>query len=196
MGKINSEIIISSLLAIGFDQVDSLLFTYTLEKMTTANTQLKLFEFKDEKTSQIFNKYIEYDGSKFKFREGYDLNTIVLYRNIELPLYKVLNINGILNNVLIEYLKTLDFKEIIIKKIMALGTDRIDDYEELFCDKEKEIIYEMFKIGKMQEKKSKIQLQIYKNMARQEEEDNERLLNYLNNRINKNKVKVKEKKYE
>ena len=194
MVKINSEIIISSLFMLGFDQVDSLLFTYTLEKMTTANTQLKLFEFIDEKTSQIFNKYIEYDGSKFKFREGYDLNTIVLYRNIELPLYKVLNINGILNNVLIEYLKTLDFKEIIIKKIMALVTDRIDDYEELFCDKEKEIIYEMFKIGKMQEKKSRIQLQIYKNMARQEEEYNERMFNYLNDMISKNKVK--EKKYE
>ena len=189
MEKINSEILISSLFMLGFDQVDSLLYTYTLGKIMTENTQLKLFEFKDEKTSQIFNEYIEYDNNKFKFKNGCDLNTIVLYHNIDLPLYKALNINSIL----VEYLKTLDFKEIIVKKIMALGTDRINNYKELFSHKEKEIIYEMFGIDKMQEKKSRIQLEIYHNMMMQEEEDNKRMLDYLNNRININKVKVKEK---
>ena len=175
----------------GFNQVDSLLYTYTLGKIATDNTFLEMFEFKDKETSQIFNKYIEYDGIKFKLREGYDLNTIVNLKpnqNIELPLYKVLNTN----KNLIEYLKKLDYKEIIVRKIISLGISRIVDYEDLFSDKEKEIIYQMFGIDKIHQKLSRRQLQIYENMMRQEEKNNERMIAYIDNIIsskNNNKIK-------
>ena len=181
MSKINSEIIISSLFRIGFDQVDSLLYTYTLGKIFQDNAELNLFEFKDKELSETFNK----------FKDGYDLNTIVSLKpiqNIELPLYKVLNINSLL----IEYLKEIDFKEIIFKKIVSLGIDKINDFEELFNDKEKEIISEMFGIDKMNKERSKKQLQIYENMMKQEESSNKMLIAYLDSIIGtKNKEKIK-----
>ena len=51
MEKIDSEIIISSLFLMGFNQVDSLLYTYTLGKITTDNIFEETFEFKDKETS-------------------------------------------------------------------------------------------------------------------------------------------------
>lgn len=60
MEKINTEILISSLISIGFDKVDSLLYTYTLAKLTTDNYRLKTFCFEEKEFSQTFNKYIEY----------------------------------------------------------------------------------------------------------------------------------------
>ena len=191
MSKINSEIIISSLFRIGFDQVDSLLYTYTLGKIFQDNAELNLFEYENKELSETFNKYIDNDGNVYKFKDGYDLNTIVSLKpiqNIELPLYKVLNINSLL----IEYLKEIDFKEIIFKKIVSLGIDKINDFEKLFSDKEKEIISEMFGIDKMNKERSKKQLQIYENMMKQEESSNKMLIAYLDSIIGtKNKEKIK-----
>ena len=41
MEKINSEILISTLFLIGFDRVDSLLFKYTLGKLSIDNIEKK-----------------------------------------------------------------------------------------------------------------------------------------------------------
>ena len=196
MSKINSEIIVSSLLTMGFDKVDSLLYTFVLGRITIDNVGLKMFDFEEQQPSDTFNKYIEYDKMIFKFKEGYNINSIVSLKpkqNIELPLYKVLNVNSLL----IEYLKGIDFKEIIVKKIMTLGIDKINNYEELFSDKEKEIIVDMFGIGKMNKEKDQRQMQIYKNMMDQEERDNERMLAFLDSMIKsknkeKEKIKIKE----
>ena len=196
MSKTNSEIIVSSLFAMGFDRVDSLLYTFVLGRITVDNASLKIFDFEEQQTSDIFDEYIEYDGMIFKIKDGYNINSIVSLepkQNIELPLYKALNINSLL----IEYLKGIDFKEIIVKKIMTLGIDKINNYEKLFSDKEKEIIGEMFGIGKMNKEKAERQMQIYKNMMDQEERDNERMLAFLGSMIKskeneKEKIKIKE----
>ena len=92
---------------------------------------------------------------------------------------------------MIEFLKELDFKEIIVRKVIDLGIGRISNYEDLFSDKEKEIIYQMFGIDKMHQEMSKRQLQIYKNIAIQEEKSNERIIAYLDSIIDSNKKKVK-----
>ena len=112
MEKINTEILVSSLFAIGFDKVDALLYTYTLGQLSIDNQQLQLFEFEDEETHQIFNKYVDYDGIIFKLKDGITLDTMASYNDEKFyPLRKMLNTNSRL----IEYLSGLDFRKIIIK---------------------------------------------------------------------------------
>ena len=150
MEKINTEILVSSLFAIGFDKVDALLYTYTLGQLSIDNQQLQLFEFEDSETHQIFNKYVDYDGITFKLKDGITLDTMASYNDKKFyPLRKMLNIN----RRLIEYLSGLDFRKIILKKIESLGADRLDSFDLLFSDKEKEIICKMFGIEHMQQEK-------------------------------------------
>lgn len=136
MEKINSEIIISSLFMIGFDKVDTLLYINVVEQID----KFKIFEFTDDKRSDIFKKYIEFNGICYKLKDNVSLNN-----DIELPLYKELRTN----NLLIKYLNELNYEEIIIKKIMFLGIDKIKHYNMLFSNKEKEIIYKMFGMDEM-----------------------------------------------
>ena len=77
MININSEMLVSSLFVLGFDSVDSMLFTYTLGKLSLDNHKLNLFEFKDDLTTNTFNKYVDYNGITFKLKEGYSLDTNV-----------------------------------------------------------------------------------------------------------------------
>ena len=77
MININSEMLVSSLFVLGFDSVDSMLFTYTLGKLSLDNQKLKLFNFKDDPITSTFNKQVEYDGITFKLKEGYSLDTNV-----------------------------------------------------------------------------------------------------------------------
>ena len=105
MEKINTEILVSSLFAIGFDKVDALLYTYTLGQLSIDNQQLQLFEFEDSETHQIFSKYVDYDGVTFKLKDGITLDTMVSYNDEKFyPLRKMLNTN----KKLIEYINDCD----------------------------------------------------------------------------------------
>ena len=146
MEKINTEILVSSLFTIGFDKVDALLYTYTLGQLSIDNQKLQLFEFEDSETSQKFNDYVDYDGIIFKLKDGITLETNVSsVENHVWPLGKALHTN----KKLIEYLSGLDFRKIIVKKIESLGVGRIDSFDLLFSNKEKEIMYKMFGIENM-----------------------------------------------
>ena len=54
MEKINTEVLVSSLFSIGFDKVDTVLFTYTIGQLSIDNQQLQLFDFEDSETHQMF----------------------------------------------------------------------------------------------------------------------------------------------
>ena len=56
------------------------------------------------------------------------------------PLGKALHTN----KKLIEYLSNLDFINIVQKKAKMVGLGRLQEKEELFSSKEKEILYEIF----------------------------------------------------
>ena len=177
MEKINTEIIINSLFAIGFDKVDSLLFTYVLGKLSNDSIALERFEFEERIFSENFNKYVEYSDTFYQLKYGYSTD--------DLPLIKVLNTN----KSLIQYLKELDFRKIIVRKIIALGIDRINDYEMLFSKKEKEIISNMFGIDDMYRYYSIKHLQKYRKREEQQERENKRMIEYLDNRIQEEKCK-------
>mgnify|MGYP003435808580 CR=1 FL=1 len=118
MININSEMLVSSLFVLGFDSIDGMLFTYTLGKLSLDNQKLKLFNFKDDPITSTFNKYVE--GRNFPLR--YALQT---------------------NKKLLEYLESVDFREIISKKVSTMGYERLDKFDYLFSNKEKQIILEM-----------------------------------------------------
>ena len=187
MEKINTEILVSSLFAIGFDKVDALLYTYTLGQLSIDNQQLQLFEFEDEETHQIFNKYVDYDGIIFKLKDGITLDTMTSYNDEKFyPLRKMLNTNSRL----IEYLSGLDFRKIIIKKIEALGVDRLDSFDLLFSNHEKEIMYKMFGIENMHRENANKQSEVYSQLYDQESRDIDIMLSGLGTNETKRDIKT------
>ncbi len=83
-------------------------------------------------------------------------------------------------------------QEKIIKKIISLGIDKINEYENLFTDEEKEIIANIFGIANMYKKKQKEQLEKYKNIEKREKLMENRTINFLENVIsNQNEINSK-----
>lgn len=139
MEKINPENLITALILTGFEKVDSILMTFTLGHLTKDNDLLKEFEFKGEKMSRTFNDFIIFENGSYRIKEGFDLNTnISSDKEKECPLKNILHTN----NKLLNYIGILDFTSIISKKIESIGYNRIKDYEYLFSEKEKQIIYD------------------------------------------------------
>lgn len=101
--KINTEDLVSSLLFIGFDKVDSVLFSYTLGKISTQNN----IQFEDQMLSKSFSNYIVFDGISFKLKEGLSLDRNKKDYN---PSFRMALIR---KQELTNYLKTIDFSEII-----------------------------------------------------------------------------------
>ena len=137
MEKINTEVLVSSLLCIGFDKVDSVLFSYVLGQLTIDNQELKLFKFEDSDVHQIFNKYVDFDGIVFKLKDGISLDTMVSYNGKRFyPLRKLLSTS----RVLIQYLSQLDFSLIVLKKAKSYGVQELEQIDESrFSHKEIEI---------------------------------------------------------
>ncbi len=152
MEKINTEILLSSLMEMGFDKVDTYLYNYTLNQVLSDNSESQSFQFEDSGISRYFNEYIDCDGEMIQLKEGLSLDTMISDDGKEFyPLRSKLSTN----QNLMEYLSNLDFRQIIVKKIASLNADRVDDFEQLFSDKEKEIINKMFGIGKMYRERKK-----------------------------------------
>lgn len=71
MKRINTEILVSSLLVSGFDKVDSCLYTLILGLLGHQNVNMMQLEFVDETFSQSFTDYVDFDGTAFKFRKRF-----------------------------------------------------------------------------------------------------------------------------
>lgn len=141
MEKINTEVLVSSLFNVGFDKVDAALFTYTLGKLAIDNRKMQLFEFSDSETNQIFNKYIDYDGIVFRFKDGVNLETMASYNGEKFYPLKML-LNSSKN--LIKYLSLLDFSEIVLKKVENYGIHSLEQIDEnIFSQKELEILHQL-----------------------------------------------------
>ena len=141
MEKINTEVLVSSLFNIGFDKVDAALFTFTLGKLAIDNRKMQLFEFSDSETNQIFNKYIDYDGIVFRFKDGINFETMASYNGkVFYPLKMLLNSS----KNLIKYLSQLDFSEIVLKKVEIYGIHSLEQIDEnIFSQKELEILHQL-----------------------------------------------------
>ena len=144
MEQINSETIISSLLVAGYDQVDTLLYTYLVGKLSIDDRKSQVFEFIENDFSKTFEEYIQFDGIKYKLKEGYNINSnIKVTKDDYYPLRKLLKTN----NKLIEYINSFDLRDIVIKKISILGQSNKEMLKGCFSNKEKEVIIEMFNLN-------------------------------------------------
>lgn len=152
MINVNTEMLVSSLFILGFDSVDSILFTYTLGKLSLDNQKLKQFKIKDDLTTNTFNKYIEYNGIAFKLKDGYNLDTNTSpIEGYHFPLKYALQTN----KKLLEYLESIDFKEIVSRKISTIGYEKLERFDYLFSNKEKQIMFEMSEIQSIKNTKVK-----------------------------------------
>ena len=135
--RINLEIILSTLFIFGFEKIDSILYTYILGKIFSDNPNLHLFEYEEAELSSNFNKYFEYDGVFYKFKDGISLDTNVsVLENHFWPLSRSINYSS----VLLKYLDDVNLEEIVRRKIEKLCIDDINSPDAILCNKEKEII--------------------------------------------------------
>lgn len=134
MEKINTEILVSSLFKLGFDKVDSILFTYTLAKITKDG----VFFFEEQDTSIAFKKYVNFYDGFIRLKDGYSLDTNIS-PNDSIPITIGQSLFG--NKYLFDYLSILDFTDIILKKAedYAIG-DTNEIKSEFFSAKEIDLL--------------------------------------------------------
>ena len=147
MEKITTEELVIALLKLGFDKIDSCLYTYTEEKIA----QDKVFSLKDQKISKVIEVYMEYNDFGFSLKEEYTLKTnISPVDNYNIPLERILHTNPRL----LKYLEEIDFKVILLNKIKDLSNTP-EELPYLFCEKEKQLLEELFGI---KNKKTKLKV--------------------------------------
>lgn len=138
MEKFNAEILITSLIAMGFERVDSVLFTLTLG-MIFANqrkSKVEKYEFEEKEFSNQFKTIFCINNGGYQLREGMDLHSnISPCSKFNYSVYEFLTAKARRVD-FIDYLLTIDFEEIVLKKLKMLG----DGNKECFCAKEMAII--------------------------------------------------------
>ena len=141
MEKISLENIISGLMFMGFDKVDSLLLGYTTEELLKSN--LYHFALKYDESSALY-KHLNYVDGTYQFRDDENLDSIIKLKNLNMPMKTFLALHS--NKKLIEVLKSIDFKNVVLKKISTIGLSNLNEMNYLFSSKEKEIIMNIFGI--------------------------------------------------
>ena len=136
MEKINTEMVIASLFNAGFEEVDSVLFTCTLGKIAIDNAGKYIFN--NQEISQTFNDYVDFNGTTYKLKEGFDINMNISKNN---NYSKLLSEKLISSKSLIEYFNNIDFNDIVLRKVQLYGVENISD--ETFCKKELSILKEI-----------------------------------------------------
>lgn len=139
METINTENLVTSLFILGFDQVDSMLFTYTLGKLSSDDKRSRQFEFVDNETSKMFDEYVDFNGHIFKLKDGYTLDTKIRVNNCCVRLIDIFDTNRELTR----HLRNVDFTEIVKKKVDQLRSITLNNKMHLFSSKEKEIMSNM-----------------------------------------------------
>lgn len=113
MKKFNTEDLISSLLALGFEQVDSLLYTYTLGKISLEQRTKQEFDFEEQELTQHFKEIVCLENGAYRLRDGLTLSSNIsplTEKNYSIQKYLTMK-----NYSFFEYLSSFDFSEIILR---------------------------------------------------------------------------------
>lgn len=137
MEIINTEQIVCSLLGIGFEQVDSMLFTLVLGKLSLEQREKPWFEFQDKEFSKFFETYVDSSASIFKLKDDFELASNIGPDGYHYALEFALKHQ---NRTLTKHIENLDYQSIIYKKLEMIGFDKYEECAYLFCEKEKSII--------------------------------------------------------
>ena len=133
----NTEMLVGALFKLGFERVDSSLFTHTQGAISSQDKN-RSFTFGDSMLSKAFNTYINYTFGACEVKAGYTIDT-----NISDSDERPITIGEILDNntYLEEYLTKLDFGDIIKRKADTLGISTLEEVNPfIFCPKEIEIL--------------------------------------------------------
>lgn len=142
MEKINNESIISTLFILGFDRVDTILYSNILNEII----RNKNFKMVCTEETNIFKKFIDYNGIRYKIKDDYNINSEVINMNgKKYTLKEILPVNKELE----KFLKTLNYEEIIKRKISILGNNNMIQLDYLFSEKEKKIIEKLYEKPKI-----------------------------------------------
>ena len=141
MEKICLENILSGLMFIGFDKVDSLLLSYTTDSILKSD--MYHFVLEDDTIPTLYN-HIEFSDGVYKFFDDENLESDIKLKNLKVPMKTFLALHS--SKKIIECLKNIDYKNIILKKISSIGLDNLNDMNYLFSSKEKEVIMNIFGI--------------------------------------------------
>lgn len=180
MKKYTLENLLSALFALGFEQIDSFLITLMIGKISIEQKKEKQFKYEDGVFSTQFQKYVDFDGLVYKLKEGLTLETDTGLLEDEIYTIKDLFTSGIVNKKLAKYLANFDFRDVIIRKINLIGTDRLDKLSCLFSNKEKNIMYKMFGIEQMHREQSDMSSQAYQDFYNEESIDVDMILKHSN----------------
>ena len=177
--KARTENILSSLFILGYDKIDAYMYTTILGKLNSECNKDDVIiyrpmgeqeyycelEYKeDKKLSDAFLSCIDNHYGGYKLKDENSMNTNVApFLGLNGVDYSFKNyICSTNNKLLANYInKKINMEEIIVKKINAYGVANIKNYPDLFCNKEKEIMYRMFGIEQMhmeQEKSARYRL--------------------------------------
>ena len=144
--------LVSSLYVMGFDRVDTILFTTVLGRLTSSFGEEAKFTFSEAPLSDRFLKVTQMNnGDVYALKNGYTMDTpIINEAGVPIPLrdYLFTNIE------LLEALNELDFERIILKKAEMSRAHSISELNrDTFSEKEIEILKSL-KFGKQQKVKS------------------------------------------
>ena len=139
MEKICLDNIISALLFLGFDKVDSLLISYTTKNILESD--MYHFELDNDSLPSLYN-YVELSSGTFKLNEQ---SIEKINHGFKENIKKILALHS--NKRLIEYLKTVDFTDIVLLKLNSIGIKNALELNNLFSNKEKQIIMNIFDIN-------------------------------------------------
>lgn len=133
MKQVTTECLIKSLIVIGFDRVDPLLFSLTLGSI--AMDKNKLYMIVDKPfTSRFFNIFELKNGS-YKLKDGISFDTDI--SPVDGYQYKVIDylVKESKKTNFIEFLSNVNFTDIVNRKLEMLDND-----DSKLCDKELELI--------------------------------------------------------
>ena len=171
MEKYNTENLIFTLFALGFEQIDSIFLTVIVGKISTEQIELQQFKYEEKAFTKQFEGLVDFDGLVYKLKDGLTLESDTKLFKDKVYTINELFIAGVVNKKLLRYFTNFDFRDIIIHKINLIGLDRIGQLSCLFSDKEKNIMYDMFGIEDMHRQESSKSLQAYEKIYNQENDD-------------------------
>ena len=133
METVSTEDIVSCLLTLGYDQVDTLLVSLINGKLSLEGD----FEIVDEHCSNIFQKYVETNDIIFKLKKNVNLDI-----NISEDKEKPLTLRQFFSKKkkLLEFLNNIDLERLVYQKIKMIGVANVNKYREIFSNKEKELL--------------------------------------------------------
>lgn len=142
--QINTEKILAALLLIGYDKIDTVMLDIIYDKLNnisfTINGKTARFVINQEQEIISLNEYLDFDGFVYQYKEGLNINSIVLSIDKRMPLSK--RLEYITDNILLIYLKeTLNTGKLLAERISKMPGLDDEIFMHFLSTKERVYIY-------------------------------------------------------